>query len=137
MSCFWDVFFFSGIFHWDRNKNRYIHFASKNWMTTKMKNPLIRPDRAAVFVGEDDKLLVQRASREEKVEEKREAVVYRKVPELLRRRKGPPVWRDPSVTLEQDVSGTSRERSEVSILGKNQMVKFFRTLSISCLKYAT
>ena len=31
-----------------------------------------------------------------------------------------PVWRDPSATLEQDVSGTSRERSEdVSSLGKN------------------
>ena len=33
--------------------------------------------------------------------------------------KGPPVWRDPSATLEQDVSGVSRERSEdVSSLGK-------------------
>ena len=30
----------------------------------------------------------------------------------LRRRKGSPVWRDPSTTLEQDVSGNSRERSE-------------------------
>ena len=32
----------------------------------------------------------------------------------------PPFWRDPSATLEQDVSGTSRERTkDVSSLGKN------------------
>ena len=41
-------------------------------------------------------------------------------PHQLRRRKGPPVWRDPSATREQSVSGTSRERSEdFSRLGKN------------------
>ena len=33
---------------------------------------------------------------------------------------GPPVWRDPSTSLEQDVSGNSLERSEeVLILGRN------------------
>ena len=38
----------------------------------------------------------------------------------IRRRKGPPVWRDASTTLEQVVSGNSRERSqEVSIFGRN------------------
>ena len=67
---------------------------------------------------EDDKPLVQLASREEPVE--RESAAERRVPAQLRRRKGPPVWRDPSATLEQDVSGTSRERSEeVSTLGNN------------------
>ena len=34
--------------------------------------------------------------------------------------KGPPVWQDPTATLEQDVPGNSRERSEeVSILVRN------------------
>ena len=51
---------------------------------------------------------------------KRESSATRRVPTLLRRRKGPPVWRDPSATLEHDASGSSRERSqEVSSLGKN------------------
>ena len=43
---------------------------------------------------------------------KRESAAERIVLEQLRRKKGPPVWRDPSATLEQDVSGNSRERSE-------------------------
>ena len=52
--------------------------------------------------------------------EKRESAVERRTLAQVRRRKGPPVWRDPSATLDQDVSGNSRERSEeVSILGKN------------------
>ena len=51
---------------------------------------------------------------------KRESAAERRVPAQLRRRNGPPVWRDPSATLEQDVSRDSRERSaEVSILGSN------------------
>ena len=80
--------------------------------------PLVRPDRIAVSEDEDDKPLVQPASREEPV--KRESAAERRVPAQLRRRTGPPVWRDPSATLEQDVSGNSRERSEeVSILGRN------------------
>ena len=50
----------------------------------------------------------------------RESATERGVPAQLRRRKGPPVWRDPSATLEQDVSGNSRARSEeVSSLGRN------------------
>ena len=50
---------------------------------------------------------------------KRGSSAIRRVPTLLRRRYGPPVWRDPSATLEQDVSGTSCERSgDVSSLGK-------------------
>ena len=57
---------------------------------------------------EDDKPLVQLASREEPV--KRESAAERRVPTPLRNRKEPPVWRDPSATLEQDVSGNSRER---------------------------
>ena len=80
--------------------------------------PLVRSDRTTVSEDEDDKPWVQQASKSETV--KRESASVRRVPTLLRRRKGPPVWRDPSATLEQDVSGTSRERSEeVSILGKN------------------
>ena len=54
------------------------------------------------------------------MKEKRESATERRVPAQLRRRKGPPVWRDPSATLEQDVSGNSRARSEeVSSLGRN------------------
>ena len=54
------------------------------------------------------------------INEKRELVAGGSIPTPLRRRKGPPVWRDPSATLEPDVSGNSRERSEKgSILGQN------------------
>ena len=81
--------------------------------------PLVRPDRTSVSEDEDDKHLVQPASRKEPVKERRESAAESSVATLLRR-KGPPVWRDPSTTLEQDVSGNSRERSEEgSILGKN------------------
>ena len=39
--------------------------------------------------------------------------------EPVQRRKGPPEWQDPAATLEQEVSGNSRERTEdVSFLGK-------------------
>ena len=82
--------------------------------------PLVCPDRIAVSEDEDDKPLVQPTSRKEIVEEKRESVEKSKVPAQVRRRKGPPVWQDPSTTLEQDVSGNSRERSEEgSIWSKN------------------
>ena len=78
-----------------------------------------RPDRTAVSEDEDededDNPPVQPVSAL-----KRESSAIRRVPTPLRRRKGPPVWRDPSATLEQDVSGTSRERSEdVSSSGTN------------------
>ena len=43
---------------------------------------------------------------------KRESSAIRRVPTPVRRRKGPPVWRDPSAALEQDAPGTSRERPE-------------------------
>ena len=80
--------------------------------------PLVRPDRSAVSEDEDDNPLVQPSSRDEPV--KRESAAERRVLAQIRRRKGPPVWRDPSATLEQDVSGNSRERSEESqIWGKN------------------
>ena len=89
--------------------------------------PLVCPDRTAVSEDEDDKHLVQPASREELV--KRESAAERRVPAQLRRRKGPPVWRDPSATLEQDVSGNSRERlQEVSILGRNPHGEALRSI---------
>ena len=74
--------------------------------------PLGRPDRTTVSAeeDEDDKPLVQPASREKAP--KRESSAVRRVPTPLRRRKGLPFWRDPSATLEQDVPGNSRERSE-------------------------
>ena len=73
---------------------------------------LVRPDRPTVSADEDDKPLVQTASRKELVEEKRESTAHRRVPALVRRGKGPPVLRDPSTNLEHDVLGDSRERSE-------------------------
>ena len=78
--------------------------------------PLVGPDHTAVSEeeDEDDKPLVQPVPAL-----KPESSAIRRVPTPLRRRKGPPVWRDPTATLEQDVSGNSRERSEdVSSLGR-------------------
>ena len=79
--------------------------------------PLVRSDHTTVSEHEEDMPLVQPASRPETV--KRESPSIRRVPTQLRRRKIPPVWRDPSATVEHDVSGTSRERSDVSSLGRN------------------
>ena len=76
--------------------------------------PLVRPDRTAVSDDEDDQSLVQPTSRRELVKEKCDPAADHRNP-----RKGHPVWQDPTVTLEQEVSGNSRERSEeVSVLGK-------------------
>ena len=92
----------------------------------KDDKPLVRPDRTTISEDEDDKPMVQPASREEPV--KRESAAERRVPSQVRRRKEPPVWRDPSATLEQDVSGNWRERSEeISIFGKIQTVKLSAT----------
>ena len=78
--------------------------------------PLVRSDCTTVSheEDEDDKPLVQPPSAR-----KRGSSAIRRVPTPLRRRNGPPVWWDPFATLEQDVSGTSKERSQdVSSLGK-------------------
>ena len=80
----------------------------------------VRPDRAIVSEDEDDEPLVKPSSRTSSFKEKREFAAECSIPTSLRRRKGPPVWRDPSATQEQDVSRNSRERSEeVSILSRN------------------
>ena len=77
--------------------------------------PLVRPDGTIVSEeDEGDKLLVQPTS-----VLNRESSAKRGVPLPVRSRKGPPVWQDPSETLEQDVSGTSREPSgDISSLGE-------------------
>ena len=81
--------------------------------------PLVHRDHTAVSDDEDDQSLVQPASRKELVKEKCDPAADHRNPAAVRRRKGPPVWQDPTVTLEQDVSGNSRERSdEVSIFGQ-------------------
>ena len=67
--------------------------------------PLVRPDRTAVSDDEDDQSLVQPASRKELVKEKCDPAADHKNPAPVRRRKGPPMWQDPTVTLEQEVSG--------------------------------
>ena len=100
--------------------------------------PVVLSDRTAVSEeeDEDDKPLVQPASREKAL--KRESSATCRVPTPSGRRKGPPIWRDPSATLKQDVSGTSLERSEdVSSLDKNQIVKLSRKLPTSCRMFAS
>ena len=79
---------------------------------------------------EDDKPLVQPASRKEPAKEKRDLdtddedllpLVPPRPPQAapVRKRKGPPVWQDPAATLEHEVSKDSRERAEeTSILGR-------------------
>ena len=77
---------------------------------------LARPNgTTAPEEDEDDKLLVQPTS-----VLNRECSAKRGVLLPVRSRKGPPVWQDPSATLEQDVSGTSRELSgDISSLGEH------------------
>ena len=72
--------------------------------------PLVCPDRTAVSEDEGDKPLAQPSSKKELVEGKRESAAERSIPTPLQRRKRPPAWRDPSATLEKDVSRNSRER---------------------------
>ena len=79
---------------------------------------------------EDDQPFVQPAPRKELAEERRDpATDDEDLPPLLprlqppaapeRKRKGPPVWQDPTAILEQAVSRDSRERAEdTSILGR-------------------
>ena len=64
--------------------------------------PLVHPDRSIVSEDEDDEPLVRPSSRTELIKEKRESAAERGIPTPLRSRKGPPVWRDPSATLEQE-----------------------------------
>ena len=91
--------------------------------------PLVRPDRASVSEDENDEPLVQPSSRTESIKEKRESAKERSIRTPLRKREGPPVWRYPSATLEQDVSGNSRERwEEASILGRNLDVEALRNI---------
>ena len=81
--------------------------------------PLVRSDCNADS-EEDDRPLVQSTSMKEPVEEKRESAARRRVPTQVRRKSGAPLCRDPSTSLEPDVSGNSREQSEeVSIKGRN------------------
>ena len=83
------------------SENQHIQFTHEKLDEDEDDKPLVRPDRIAVSEDEDDKLLVQPTSRKEWVEETRETVERSKVPAQVRRRKGPPVWQDPSTTLEQ------------------------------------
>ena len=91
---------------------------------------LAQQDHTVVSGDEDDQPLVQPAPRKEPAEEMRDPaaddgdltplVPPRPPPAApVQRRKGPPVWQDPTATLEQEMSGDSRERAEdASILGR-------------------
>ena len=65
--------------------------------------PLVRPERVIVPEDEDYNPLVQSPSRTELLKDKRESSAKCTIPTPLRRKR-PPVWRDPSATLEEDVS---------------------------------
>ena len=83
--------------------------------------PRARSDRTTVSEDEDEdnKPLVQPASRSEQL--KRESPAIRRIPTPLKRRKRTSSLARPSATLEQDVSRTSRERPEnVSSLRKKK-----------------
>ena len=92
--------------------------------------PLAQPDHMVVSDDEDGQPLVQSASRKKPSEERRyTAIDDGDLPPLVpprpspavpvRRRKRPPVWQDPTATLEQKASVDSRDRAEdASILGK-------------------
>ena len=59
------------------------------------------------------KMISLPATRKELVKDKCDRVADRRsLHQSVRRSKGPPVLQDPTVTLEQEVSGNSRERSE-------------------------
>ena len=87
-------------------QNLHIQLTHVNLTKIKMTNLIVCPKRTAVSEDENDPPLVQ-TSRKEPVAEKRESVAESRVPTQVNS-----VWRDPSATLEQDVSGNSRERSE-------------------------
>ena len=84
---------------------------------------------------EDDKPLVRPTSRKEPLEEGRDQAIDdedlaplvpprpSRPPQAAQRqkKKGRPVWQDPTATLEQEVSRDSRERAEeTSILGQKR-----------------
>ena len=88
--------------------------------------PLVRSDRAADSEDEDDKPLVQPSSRKELEKEKRESAAERRTPAQSLRRKGPPVWRDPTATLEQDVSGNRvRDQKKYRFWAKIQTTNYW------------
>ena len=78
----------------------------------KMKNLLFFHTALAVSEDEDDQPLVQRASRKEPVEEKRESAAEHRVPTQERRRKGPPPIYHTGARCVTKVA-------KVSILGRN------------------
>ena len=94
------------------------------------ERPPAQRDHTVVSDDGDDQPLVQPAPRKEPAEEKRDPATDdgdlasllppRPPPAApVRRRKGPPVWQDPTFTLEQEVSGDTSERAEdAPILGR-------------------
>ena len=85
--------------------------------------PLVRSDCNASSGDEDYKPLVQTVPIKEPMEERRHSAAGRRIPVQVRKRKGPPVWQDPSATLETDVSGNSRDQKKSRFREISQMVK--------------
>ena len=103
----------------------------KTCMKMKMRDPLRSAIIPLSLLMEMTNLLCSQHQKKEPAEEKRDPatndgdvaplVPPRPPPAApVRRKKGPPIWQDPTATLEQEVSGDSRERAEdASILGRN------------------
>ena len=73
---------------------------------------------------QDDHPLVQPVSRKEPAKERVNLLHNAEFLHSYEEEKGPPVWRDPSAALEQDVSGNSREPIRRSVdFGHIQTVK--------------
>ena len=99
----------TGLAHQPKSRERPTH--PKRHVTfvltvKKCVNPVHSPKLGE---DDDDKPLAQPESRTELIKEKRELVAERSMPTPLRKRKGNPVWRDPSATMEPDVSRNSRD----------------------------
>ena len=102
---------------------------------------------------EDDKPLVRPASRKEPLEEGRDQAIDdedlaplvaprpSRPPQAAQRqkKKGPPVWQDPTATLEQEVPKelARASRVDVDFGAKREKVKPSETLSTNCLTSVT
>ena len=115
---------------WSGHPRRHVTFAvteqnlaypahTRDLQEDEDNGSLVHPDHTVVSGDEDGQPLVRPASRKELVKEKCDPAADHRIPARVGRRKGPPMWQDPTVALWQNVSVNSRERSkDVSILGR-------------------
>ena len=73
--------------------------------------PLVHSDHTVISDDEDDHPLVQPVERKEPVKEKSDPAADRRSLAPAQRRKKPPVWQDPTATLEKEMSGNDLRMS--------------------------